>query len=148
MVVSDELPDKNPIMVKKSGFEGAEGGSGNKAALGAGEEVQVVPPPMASHQIPAFGKTLLDSSPYYERLKRKRPISTVTAPPSCEEHPFFEGFSNLFDSMKSFYNELFSDEGDIFCDCPVVWPALRTIIINGLFEFAQRLEQYMITGYA
>lgn len=47
--------------------------------------------------------------------------------------------------MKSFYNELFSDEGDIFCECPVVWPVRRTVIINGLFESVQRLEKFMIT---
>lgn len=46
--------------------------------------------------------------------------------------------------MKSFFDELFSVEGDIFQDCPVVWPAFRLIIITSLFEFVRRLEKFMI----
>lgn len=86
---------------------------------------------------------LLDSSSYYERLKSKRHASTTTTPLSCYGHPFFEDFfPNLSDNI--FHNELFSNEGDIFHECPVVWPALRPIIINGLFEPVQQLEKYMI----
>lgn len=71
-------------------------------------------------------------------------MSTVTTPLSCGGHPFFEGLPTLPEVMKSFYDELLSTEGDIFHKCPVFWPALRTVIINGLFEYVQRLEKYMI----
>lgn len=46
--------------------------------------------------------------------------------------------------MKPFYDKLLSDEGNIFHECPVIWSAQRTIIVNGLFESVQRLEKYMI----
>lgn len=46
--------------------------------------------------------------------------------------------------MKSFYDELLSDEGDIFRECPVVWPALRAVIITGLFESVQGPKKYII----
>lgn len=45
----------------------------------------------------------------------------------------FEGLPN---DMKSFYDGLFSNEGDIFREYPVVFPVLRAVIINGLFESA------------
>lgn len=46
--------------------------------------------------------------------------------------------------MKPFYDKLLSDEGNIFHECPVIWSAQRTVIVNGLFESVQRLEKYMI----
>lgn len=45
--------------------------------------------------------------------------------------------------MKSFYDKLFSTEGDILKECSVVWSAFRSIIINGLYDFVCRLKKYM-----
>lgn len=47
--------------------------------------------------------------------------------------------------MKSFYDELVSTKGNIFQDCSLVRPAFRSIIINGLFYSARKLEKYIIT---
>lgn len=99
---------------------------------------------MASDRTPTFVKTLHDSSPYYERLRKKRPAPTTAAPLTCEEHPFFEDLQALPEVIKSFYDELISTESDIFQECLVVCPALRTIIINSLFESVLRLEKFMI----
>lgn len=56
----------------------------------------------------------------------------------------FEDLRALPQIVKSFFNELLSTEGDIFQECQVVWPALRIVIITGLFESVRRLEKFMI----
>lgn len=81
-------------------------------------------------------KSLHDSSPHYDRLRKKRPSLPTTASLRCKGHSLFEGLSGISEDIKS--------EGNIFCKCPLAWPALRSIIINGLFEFVQRLEKYVI----
>lgn len=53
------------------------------------EDVQAISPLGTSDQVLAFVKTLNDSSPYYERLRKKRPFPATAAPLTCEGHPFF-----------------------------------------------------------
>lgn len=61
-----------------------------------------------------------------------------------EKHPFFEGLSDISDDKKSFFDELFSIEGDIFGDCSADWVQMRDTIIKRLFNSAQQLEEFMI----
>lgn len=97
--------------------------------------------------MPAFIQTLNDSSPYYERLRRRRrrrAFPSDAGPLSCEGNPFFADTPALPEVMKSFYNELFASEGNIFQNCSVAWPAFRSIIINGLFDSVRKIEKHMI----
>lgn len=80
-----EPRDQSPIMVEVSASEGNEKGL---KAFGAEEEVQIVTPPAPSSLGSIFMNTPLDSFAHYERLKKKRPVSTATAP-IIEGHPFF-----------------------------------------------------------
>lgn len=130
-ILSDEPQSQNLIAIEENtpekGLEVPE----------LEEEVKIVPPPALVRRGLAFVKTLLDSSPYCERLRKKRPASAITSFLSCEGHPFFEGFATLPNVMKSFHDELLSDDGDIFHECPVVWPAFRMVILTDLFESVQ-----------
>lgn len=83
------------------------------------EEVRVAPPLETSERTPAFVQALNDSSPYYERLKKKRNFPSDAAPLSCEGHPFFVDTPALPEVMKSFYNEFLATEDNIFQDCSV-----------------------------
>lgn len=46
--------------------------------------------------------------------------------------------------IKSFYDELFATEGNIFQNYSVAWLAFRSIIINGLFDSIRKLEKHKI----
>lgn len=96
-----------------------EGDAGNAEELGLREEAQVTLAPEAVERVLAFVQTLNDSSPYYERLRKKRAFLSDAAPLSCEGHPFFADVLTLPEMMKSFYNELLAIEGNIFQDCSV-----------------------------
>lgn len=61
-----------------------------------------VPPAASASQEPAFVKTLLNSSPYYKRLRKKMHVSTTTAPYHTRGIPFFEGHAMLPEIVKSF----------------------------------------------
>lgn len=119
--------------------------AGEPEALNLGEKLQVIPPLETSERVPAFVQTLDDSSPYYERLRRKRAFASATAPLTCEGHPFFADTPALPEVMKSFYDDLLATEGNIFQECSVAWPAFRSIIMNGLFDSVRKLEKYMIS---
>lgn len=140
-VLLDKPRGQSLVMIEESVLE--RGGKSFKA-LGLEEEAQTVSPPVTSSRAPTFLKTLLDSSLYYERLRKKRPALTTAGPLTWEGHPFFEGLPTLPEIMKSFYDELLSTEGNIFQKCPVGWPVLRTVIISGLFESVCSHEKYMI----
>lgn len=86
-----EAPSRNEslIMIEESVPEEDVGDLG---ALGPVEEAQTIHPSVASDQMPAFMKALNDSSPYYERLRKRRPSSTTATPLTCEGHPFFDVF--------------------------------------------------------
>lgn len=55
------------------------------------EEARTISPSVAPDRAPTFVKTLLDASPYYERLRKKRTALTTATPLTYEGHPFFEG---------------------------------------------------------
>lgn len=57
--------------------------AGDPKAFRLGEEVQAIPPLGTSDRAPAFVQTLNDSSPYYERLTKKRSFPSTTAPLTC-----------------------------------------------------------------
>lgn len=82
--------------------------------LGSEEEARVTPAPGMAERVLTFVQTLNDSSPYYERLMKRRAFPSDTAPLSCEGHPFFANVLALPEMMKSFYNELFATESNIF----------------------------------
>lgn len=63
--------------------------------LRAEDKVHIVSHLMSSHQSPMFIKTLLDSSPHYDRLRKKRPFLPTVASLRCEGHPFFEDLSDI-----------------------------------------------------
>lgn len=92
----------------------------------------------------SFIQTLNDSSPYYKRLRKRRAFSSDAESLSCEGHPFFADVPTLSEMMKSFYDEHFATEGNIFQNCSVAWPAFRSIIINGLSNSVRKLEKHMI----
>lgn len=46
--------------------------------------------------------TLHDSSPHYDRLRKKKPAFPVTAFLRCKDHPFFEGLPNIFEDINLF----------------------------------------------
>lgn len=71
-------------------------------ALRPEEEAQITPPSETSEQAPAFVQTPNDSSPYYERLRKKRAFPSAAAPWSCEGHPLFADTPALLEVMKSF----------------------------------------------
>lgn len=84
-----------------------------ETVLGTKHEVQVITPRALTRQSPKFVKTLLESSPHYYRLRTKTPFLPIMAPLKCEINPF-EDLSNSSEDAKSFYNEPFTFEGDIF----------------------------------
>lgn len=107
--------------------------------LGAEEEARIASAPEV--RVPAFVQSLNYSSPYYERLRKKRAFTSNAALLSCEGHPYVPALPEI---MKAFYDELLVTEGDIFQNCSVAWPAFRSIIINGLFDSVRKLEKHMI----
>lgn len=127
----------NPIMVEESILEEDGRGYAKGVPFEIDGEIQTVPPPAPSRQTPTFINTLPNSSPHYDRLRKKRHALFTTAPLRFEGHPFFKGLPDISKEIKSFYNELFSNEGDIFCESPVVWLVLQLVIINGLLESVQ-----------
>lgn len=101
------------------------------------DEVQLIPPPTPIHQPPLFIKAL-QSMPHYDKLKMERPCISFMSHLKCETHPSFEGLSAISNDMKSFFDELFLVEGDIFDDCYVT--GHRKMRVEGLFVSAQQLE--------
>lgn len=71
-----------------------------------------------------FVRTLPDSFPLYERLKKKIPLLPAMISLKCEGHPFFESPLDILKDIKCFYVDLFTSEEDCFCECFVDWPAL------------------------
>lgn len=57
------------------------------------DEVQIIPPLLLAQRVPAFIKTLQDSTLHYNKLWTKRPHSSLGTPFKCEKHPFFEDLS-------------------------------------------------------
>lgn len=82
----------NPVSVEESV---PDGGFEEEIVLGTEDEVEMILPSVPSHQSPLFVKALQDSSPYYDKLRKKRPLFPVTTSLKCETHPFFEGHSNI-----------------------------------------------------
>lgn len=60
------------------------------------DEVQIVPPSVPSHQIQNFIKTLPDSSPHYDRVRKKRPVLPVTASNEMRGAPVLRGSLRYF----------------------------------------------------
>lgn len=59
------------------------------------DEVQIIHPPGPAHQVPAFIKTPQDPTPHYNKLRTKRPISSLGTPLNCERHIFSEDLSDI-----------------------------------------------------
>lgn len=145
---SENIPQgRAPILIEESV---PEAGERSLEALKLGEEARTTPPPATSSRGPftnrglAFVRVSLDASPHYERLRRKRPAPSTAIPLTCEGHSFFEDLPSVPEFVKSFYNELFASEGDIFEGCSVGWSAFRSIIISGPYDSVCRLEKHMI----
>lgn len=49
----------------------------------------------------------------------------------------------MSDDAKTFFDKLFSIEGDIFGDCVVDWAEMRETIIRGFFKSVQKLEGFI-----
>lgn len=58
------------------------------------------------------------------------------------EAPIFKDLSVVSEETKSFYNDLFSVEGDIFKDCSIDRIQMRNMIVNGLFNPVPKLEKF------
>lgn len=79
----ETLPRDESLVV----IEGSapEGDARDPEAIRPGEEVQAIPPAGTSDRAPAFVKTLNDSSPYYERLRKKCFFHLQQPPLTCED---------------------------------------------------------------
>lgn len=76
--LAEALPqDDSLVVIEKSA---PERDIGDLEALKPGEEVQDIPPLETSDRSPAFVQTHNDSSPFYERLRKKRHFPSTTAP--------------------------------------------------------------------
>lgn len=103
--------ERTPVEVEESVLEG---NSEEEAIPSIAEDkVQIISPPAPTQQTLMFFKNLQDSAPSYNKVRTKRPCSSIGTLLKCEKHPFFED-SLIFQKKKSFYNNIFSVEGNIF----------------------------------
>lgn len=61
----------------------------------------------------------------------------------CTKHPFFEDLLDVSEAIKSFYNDLFSMEGDICDDFSFDWVQMRNIV-EELNNCLQKLEKFTV----
>lgn len=77
---------QNPIVNEESVLQRA---IDEKNIPEAKDEAQVTAPPASTQQSPTFLKTLLDTSPHYDKLETKRPCLPIMSPLKREKDPFF-----------------------------------------------------------
>lgn len=56
----------------------------------------------------------------------------------------FEDLPNISEEIKSFYDDIFIVEGDIFEDCSFDWVQLSKMVVEELFNSIQKLEKFTV----
>lgn len=82
--------------------------------FGVEDEDHSFPPPMLSHQSPTFINTLLDSSPHYDRFRKKRPALSATVLLRCEWQPLFKVSLIFLRTSNRFMMNIFLAKGTSF----------------------------------
>lgn len=136
---------QTPILIEESV---PEAGERSLEALELGEEVRTTPPTATSNRGPVtnrgptFLRVSLDPSPYYERLRRKRPTPSTTIPLHTRGTRFskiflvFSGSLNLFVMSSLLLRATFLNS--------IAWLAFWSLIISCLYDSVRRLKKHII----
>lgn len=114
------------------------------------DEVHIIIPPIQiqspmlqlTYQTPSFIKNTSDSMPnHYDRFKTRPPRGTQL---KCRQSPFFQDLPKIPEVLKSFYDDIFTSEGDIFESCSFDWVHLKKTTIVEVFHMVEKLETFNI----
>lgn len=117
------VEEQKPIQLKRVFLEGDH--REEIISTMAEDEVQIIPLPVSTQQVPSFIKNLQNSTPNYDKFGPKRHHSSIGTPLKCNKHPFLKDLSDIFEEIRTFDDNISSVEGDIFEDCSFDWALMK-----------------------